>query len=426
MPGPAPSRLMICDHRCSVNAARMSHETDVAHDGSTLTAMPPSPDAHARLDPLDGLRGVAIILVVLSHGWTLWPATFITTHDWVAPLFRSGDSAVTIFFVASGFLLFRAISASDTRVQMQPLTVAVRRIIRVGPAMWLMLVAVMVVAAIDPKDAETKQVNRDSFFHALTYTYNWLVQESLTGTRMDLGHLWYVSVDMQAVVVVAVIAFFLRHRPRVLLVTLAALFLVLVVWRFHSYGVENVWVALNRTTVRMDAFVIGALAAAVVPELRALPAARYQRYLSVVFVVLLVPVLYWCRDESGYLRWGGTFLELLVAGYLLLIAIMPSRPDHVLGNVPLVTLGRMSLVIYLWHFPIFHFIRRHARWDWPWKVVVAFAATAVIAMLAQVLLERRVTRLLARSEWDSLREGRFGEFARRLRRREPSPADTHA
>jgi peptidoglycan/LPS O-acetylase OafA/YrhL len=387
--------------------------------------MPASPAGHARLDVVDGLRGLAIILVVISHGWTLWPTGFITSNAWAEPLFRSGDSAVTVFLVASGFLLFRAISASDTRVQMQPLTVAVRRIIRVGPAMWLMLVAVMVVAAIDPQDAETKQVNRDSFFHALTYTYNWLVQESLTNTRIDLGHLWYVSVDMQAVVVVAVIAFFLRHRPRVLLGTLAVLFVLLVAWRFHSYGVENVWIVLNRTTARMDAFVLGALAAALVTALPPLPTvASYRRYLSVTLLVLIVPVLYWCVDEGSYLRWGGTALEVLVALFLLCVAVAPAGRDVVLGNRPLVVLGRMSLVIYLWHFPIFHFVRRHAQWDWPWKALVAFAATAVIALLAQMLIERRVSKLLARPEWDTLRRGEFAAFAKSLRPPRPSPVPT--
>jgi peptidoglycan/LPS O-acetylase OafA/YrhL len=418
---------ILCDLRRSVNATR-SRSGGVTRLGWTYTAaMPPSPAGHARLDAVDGLRGGAIILVVISHGWVLWPTSFITSHTWVEPLFRSGDSAVSVFLVVSGFLLFRAISSSDTRVQMLPITVAVRRLIRVGPAMWLMLVAVMVVAAIDPQDTETKQVNRDSFFHALTYTYNWLVQESLTQTRSDLGHLWYVSVDMQAVVVVAILAFFLRYRPRLLLASLVVLFVVLVAWRFHSYGVENIWVALNRTTARMDAFVVGALSGALVTALPPLPAfAAYRRYLSTTLVVLLIPILYWCVDESSYMRWGGTALEVVVAVFLLGMAIAPVGPDVVLGNRPLVALGRMSLVIYLWHFPIFHFVSRHAHWDWPWKALVAFAATAVIALLTQVLIERRVSRLLARPEWDSLRDGNYTVFAKSLRHPGKTSVDVKA
>ncbi len=367
----------------------------------------------ARVRALDGLRGFAIVLVVLSHGWTLWPTTFITSHGWVEPIFRSGDSAVTIFLVASGFLLFRAIAASESQAQMAPLTVAVRRIVRVGPAMWVVLFTVMVVAAIDVTDAETKQTNRESLWHALTYTYNWLVQENLTGTRMDLGHLWYISVDMQAVVIVAVIAFVLRHRPTALLATLSALFVVLVMWRFHAYSIENIYIVLNRTTVRMDPFVVGALSAALVPRLPS--ADKFYRYAALTSLALMLPVLYWCFRDASYLRWGGTVLEILVAAFLVCVTLAPQRAQRMRGSGALLTLGRMSLVIYVWHFPIFHFVSRHTfDWDWPWKVVVAVGATALISAVSQVVIERRVTRFLTRPEWDGLRAGDLKGLAQRL------------
>ncbi|MET1005911.1 MAG: acyltransferase [Propionibacteriaceae bacterium] len=377
--------------------------------------MPVPVAARARLDALDGLRGIAIVLVVLSHGWTLWPTTFITEDTWSATLFRSGDSAVTIFLVASGFLLFRSIAASTEHTQMQPLLVAVRRVIRVGPAMWLVLLAVMVVAVVDPTDKATATTNRDSVLHALTYTYNWLVQNNLTGTRADLGHLWYVSVDMQAVVIVSVIAFLLRRRPTWLLGFLAVLFVLLVLWRFHSYGVENIFIVLNRTTARMDAFVLGALAAAVVPLLPRADGA--YRVGAPVALVLTLPVLYWCRNDSSYLQLGGTVLELLVAAFVVCAAMTPSRSSDLLGNRVLVTLGRMSLVIYLWHFPIFHFVSRHTNdWPWVWRALVAFLATAAISWATQVVLERRISRLLARPEWQALRAGTWRPWDRRRHR----------
>jgi peptidoglycan/LPS O-acetylase OafA/YrhL len=319
-------------------------------------------------------------------------------------VFRNVDAAVSIFLVASGFLLFRAISASDTHEQMRPLTVAIRRVLRVGPAMWVMLVAVMVIAAVDVTDKESKQVNQDSLVHASTYTYNWLIQERLTQTRMDLGHLWYVSVDMQAVVVIAVIAFFLRHRPTALLAGLSGLFLVLVVWRFHSHGVENIWIALNRTTVRMDPLVLGAVVAAAVPRLSA--GHRIYQYGAHASLVLLVPILFWCAgDGDAYLTWAGTALELVLAAYLLCSTLAPPSRHRVMGNPLLTAVGRMSLVIYLFHFPVFHFVRRHTiDWDWGWKVVVALLATAVIAVLAQLIIERPMSRVLRHPLWEDVRE----------------------
>src|SRR5436305_9299443 len=105
-----------------------------------------------RVDLYDGLRGVAIVLVVLSHGWQLWPVDWIDAHAWVRPLFRSGNSAVSVFLVASGFLMFRALTARRELARMRPDTAFLRRLARVGPGLWLFLLVVVVVSALDPSD----------------------------------------------------------------------------------------------------------------------------------------------------------------------------------------------------------------------------------------------------------------------------------
>ena len=53
-------------------------------------------EAHRRVDLYDGLRGVAIVLVVLSHGWQLWPVDWIDSHAAVRPFFRNGNAGVSI------------------------------------------------------------------------------------------------------------------------------------------------------------------------------------------------------------------------------------------------------------------------------------------------------------------------------------------
>ena len=86
---------------------------------------------------------------------------------------------------------------------MRPGVTFVRRLLRVGPSLWVMLAVIMVVATFDPTDKTSNEDNLESVLHVVTYTWNWYVQANLLTSRPDFGHLWYLSVDMQAFVICA-------------------------------------------------------------------------------------------------------------------------------------------------------------------------------------------------------------------------------
>jgi peptidoglycan/LPS O-acetylase OafA/YrhL len=76
-------------------------------------------------------------------------------------------------------------------------------------------------------------------------------------------------------------------------------------------------------------------------------------------------------------------------------------PLTALGWRPLQVLGRMSLAIYIWHYPIFWAVARwntYYDWGWHWvpKTLLAFALTALFAVGAQRLVEQPLQRWLAR------------------------------
>src|ERR1039458_2950668 len=70
-----------------------------------------SPDSSNRLIPMEGLRGVAILLVFFCHYNVLVGRFLVLPYfpaDLLQTLARMGTSGVDLFFLLSGFLIYRA------------------------------------------------------------------------------------------------------------------------------------------------------------------------------------------------------------------------------------------------------------------------------------------------------------------------------
>lgn len=384
-----------------------------------------------RIELFDGLRGIAILLVVLSHGWTLWPTDWVDSHWLVRPLFRSGNTAVTVFLVTSGFLTFRTLSGHAGLVNMRPGVTLLRRVLRVGPSLWLMLLVLMLVATIDSTDETSRHDNVDSVLHVLTYTWNWYVQGNLLTSRPDFGHLWYLSVEMQSFVILTVLLYAMRRRTAGLALLLGGFYLLLTWWRFHVTDVEFVFQVLVRTTARMDAFVIGVLAAVCVPLLARLTLdPRHVSRVTLALLTALLPLVWWCaadpqgHGDSNFLGWGGTLLQLAFAGLMASVSLggVSLRSTELFSRPRLVFLGRNSLLIYIWHYPVFVFVQRHTdEYVWPARAAIALAMTIVVCVAAHLLLERRVSRLLQQRWWRRLDNG-LAPYGRELVRRRIAPS----
>ena len=123
-----------------------SHRTTNGRD-----SMRPLP---RHLPALDGLRGIAILLVILTHasgGWLAaasieldtfsWPATF-SLPGWLSRVSGQAIHGVTLFFVVSAFTLTLSLAkGGDLRAY------AIRRIARVGPGYWLAGIVYPLIAA---------------------------------------------------------------------------------------------------------------------------------------------------------------------------------------------------------------------------------------------------------------------------------------
>ncbi len=375
--------------------------------------------SRARIDVFDGLRGIAILLVVLSHGWTIWPTARINDNDVLKPLFSSGNYAVSVFFVIGSFLATSSmLRKAGTASGLHPGVFLLRRFIRLSGEVYFLLLAVVLMTALDTSDTYPDTETRTSVLRIGTYTWNWYLQQHALVARPDVGHLWYLSVDLQVFTLVLAVVYLLRRRPAWLLLALGALLLACLSWRSHVYDTEGVYQALLRTTVRMDAPLVGALAAAAVPFL-----GRWQRHAAAVTgvsLVALVPLLHFNVSNRGYFGWPGLLLDAALAGFVVGVSLAAPgrRVNAVLGRRTIVYLGQRSLSLYLWHYPIFWFVSRHTvDWQWEGRTALALALTLVAAHVSYRVVGQRVQRTLESPGWHEMETGLPAFLVARARRR---------
>ena len=141
----------------------------------------------SRIPSLDGLRALAVTLVLFAHGLNGKSFPKIQKTDFGYYLSGLGTLGVTIFFVISGYLItllllheFQKFGRIDLRA------FYVRRILRIFPVFYLYIVSLSLLASITEYS-----IPAEDYRHALTFTANYKVLNWM------LGHLWSLSVEEQ-------------------------------------------------------------------------------------------------------------------------------------------------------------------------------------------------------------------------------------
>jgi peptidoglycan/LPS O-acetylase OafA/YrhL len=109
--------------------------------GGLESAAPPRRDNAVRFPGFDGLRAIAAATVVITHT-SFISGTNVRSHTF-GPYLARLDSGVSIFFLISGFLLYRPFAAAHLqgRAPMRTGSFLQRRFLRIFPAYWLALSA---------------------------------------------------------------------------------------------------------------------------------------------------------------------------------------------------------------------------------------------------------------------------------------------
>ncbi len=210
-----------------------------------------------RIDAVDGLRGLAILAVLLFH-----IKTFMIPAGGELAIFDFGWAGVDLFFVLSGFLITGILWDSRERGDYFRVFYA-RRTLRIFPLYFLVLFAIYVVGP-----AALRALHRPDVIHGLIYpktqAYAWfyllnIAQAFSVPVTVLLVHFWSLSIEEQFYLVwPLIVRKFTRRR---LMLVCAAMIVVSLPLRigFYAHGME--WAAYVLTICRMDSLAIGAVIA---------------------------------------------------------------------------------------------------------------------------------------------------------------------
>lgn len=275
-----------------------------------------------RIPSLDGWRGIAILLVLITH----YQSAFLGKLRW-----NSGQHGVQIFFVLSGYLITQQL-LSTKRIHLRAFYL--RRAFRILPAAFFYLAVLSLLTLI-----VAPEIQGTGIVASLLFFRNYLPQ---TNANLFTNQFWTLSVEEQ---------FYLAWPATLLLLgkrraagVAAILCAATAGWRMAFWAHYAVIPHFQDTEIRADGLLIGCLLAIALSE---------------------PPIKRWASEWARSVFWLAFpifAVDCTIFGYILplhesiviaaMIGSTSISPDFFLSRMldwtPLATVGVLSYSIYLW------------------------------------------------------------------------------
>jgi peptidoglycan/LPS O-acetylase OafA/YrhL len=350
------------------------------------------PDGAPQWPGLDGLRGLAVLAVLVYHHDSSW--------------LPGGYLGVSLFFTLSGFLITTLLLREHTATGSIGLGAFwARRARRLLPVSLLGLGLALVVAATTGPQGELASVAgdvRSALLNVANWRFAWT--EVTYGDTLvppsPVTHYWSLAIEEQVYLVYPLIALLaLRWRARGLAITVGVIAMASFARQLSLHDLNRAYLG---TDTRALELAVGALLAIWWASGR-----RVRSPWAVDAVGLAAAGalgVAWSTVDLGTPGlWRGGMLGLAVLGaVVILAAVSGSSFGRALGVRPLAALGTISYGVYVLHFPLFLLLsRERTGLDGPGLLVVRCGAVLLAAAAVHWAVEQPVRRGGALPGWQA-------------------------
>ena len=302
---------------------------------------------------LDGLRGLAILLVIGSHFFFKFG------------IFKLGWIGVDLFFVLSGYLIAskfirQPISSNLVKVFYR------NRILRILPlyfAFILFFLSIWYILPVEKKFLLYIPAIKQFWLHHFFLMQNWMYVFGTSEAQMynPLMHLWSIAIEEQFYIFFPLIIICISKLKHKIPVIIGAIVLVTILRSLSFYQHELLDNKLRyycNTFYRLDTFLAGILLAFLLRDF------RNNKWLNSIFQTLFIAclagyifiVVYnnnFLSDNPLIITIGYTVIALMFMSLLYFVVMQRSNfVNKIFTNRFLVFSGKISYGLYIFHFPI--------------------------------------------------------------------------
>lgn len=335
---------------------------------------------------LDGLRGIAILSVIVHHQLTPFSLS-------------GGFLGVDLFFVLSGFLITGLLLTEfEKRKSISLRNFYMRRVLRLGPALLLYFLGCVLVTYHTQMLGVFREIKLIAI--ALIYSTNWRMAFNWDSFLDPTAIIWSLSIEEQfylawPIVLFGCLSLKVKHR-----FIIAGLVVIILAILAHRFLLLNAGASLTRlyygTDTRADALLIGCLIA-LLPVTQLV--GRTKNLLNTAGVLSAAGLSYLIATSNftdSFLYRGGFTAIALLTGIVILTAV--SAPPRILSTVLqwrlLRWFGKISYGLYLWHWLVVRSTSFYYLGYWePWTKL---ALAVGLASGSFYLVETRFNRLKTR------------------------------
>lgn len=341
------------------------------------------PTAGEHLAVLDGLRGLALLLVLASH-LGLVGAHLVPGLDFSG----AGKAGVWLFFALSSFLLTAQLVAADAAGRLDARAwgrYAARRVLRIYP----LYVVYLLVCWFAPFRVYPKIDDGAEFLRHFA---------AFEGT----GHLWSIAVEVHFYFLLPVLVLAWRYvLRRSAVLAVAAVAAVIAARHLADPPFDR-----DGLLTYLAIFMAGSGAAVLHHRLRErdwwrIPSTRQALAVLAAALALLLIALtpgVWNLLTGSDLpldHWHHAFTPFAILSAILVLAAANAAPwlQAVLGALPLRVAGVVSFGAYLWHATLLANVRYTDWFAGTWQAWAFVAATMLVSMASYLLLEKPFLRI---------------------------------